>query len=197
MMGVKYDLILVLRWRFFEYLRQTLHIPGSTWKRLVVPGSGSFRNKIHYFFFSYGKRLSIVDVFESLWLIGPHFRRYRQSEVLNKKTGCCPLPLPMAVSMIQNVRRSSCYCMRHSWLTKFGLKCLNQLVGVPYWRAYSLYIHDSWACYAMVQLNPSDLALRHHGSSGKSDDCDPCPCLWLLWTFCAFRWSVWKLVDIA
>ena len=39
-----------------------------------------------------------------------------------------PLPLIMAVSMISNMWHSSCYCMRHSWLTKFGVLCLNQLV---------------------------------------------------------------------
>ena len=34
----------------------------------------------------------------------------------------------MAVSMILNMWHSSWYCIRHSWLTKFGASCLNQLV---------------------------------------------------------------------
>ena len=44
---------------------------------------------------------------------------------------CHPLPpMFMAVSMIPNMwHSSSCYCMRHySWLTKFGVLCLNQIV---------------------------------------------------------------------
>ena len=31
-----------------------------------------------------------------------------------------PLPLLMAVSMVPNIWHSSCFCMRHSWLTTFG-----------------------------------------------------------------------------
>ena len=45
-----------------------------------------------------------------------------------KKTGCHPLLLFMAVSMIPNVWHSSSYCMPHSWLTQFGAFSLNQPV---------------------------------------------------------------------
>ena len=34
----------------------------------------------------------------------------------------------MTVSMIANMWHSSCHCLRHSWLTKFGVLSLNQLV---------------------------------------------------------------------
>ena len=34
----------------------------------------------------------------------------------------------MAVSIIPIMWHSSCYCMRHSWLTKIGVSCLNQLI---------------------------------------------------------------------
>ena len=47
---------------------------------------------------------------------------------LTKKTDCRPLTLFMAVSMIPNRWHSSCYCKRHSCLTKFGVLRLNQLV---------------------------------------------------------------------
>ena len=41
---------------------------------------------------------------------------------------CHLLPLFMAVGMIPTLWHSSGCCMRHLWLTKFGVLCLNQLV---------------------------------------------------------------------
>ena len=35
---------------------------------------------------------------------------------------------PLSASRFLGMWHSSCYCMRHSWLTKFGVICLNQLV---------------------------------------------------------------------
>ena len=37
---------------------------------------------------------------------------------------------PLSASRFLGMWHSSCYCMRHSWLTKFGVICLNQLVFV-------------------------------------------------------------------
>ena len=41
---------------------------------------------------------------------------------------CHPAPLFVAVSMMSNMWPSSCCWGRHSWLTKFGVLSLNQLV---------------------------------------------------------------------
>ena len=68
-LNVKYEFIRILRSQFFEYLRETLykhaleHLEAA---RLEKWGRGGS---------SYGKRVTIIDLFEGLWLIGTHFRR--------------------------------------------------------------------------------------------------------------------------
>ena len=127
-LGVKCDLMLVRRSQFFKYFARNF-----VQTCLGAPGSGSLRKKKTLLFFSsYGKRLTVVDLFEGLWLVGSR-------ETFSAKGGS-PKSLTkelavsasstvfMAVSMIPNVWHSSCCCMRHSWLTKFGVIRLTHLV---------------------------------------------------------------------
>ena len=102
-------------------------MPWSTWKRLVQKKNGQL------FFSPYSKRLPGI-YYWPLWrsvigrdtisVLAPVLGPWQ------KKKLCHPLPLFMAVSMIVNTAmwHSSCWCMRHSWLTKFGVLCLNKLV---------------------------------------------------------------------
>ena len=59
---------------------------------------------------------------------------------------CHPLALFMSVSMIPNMWHSSCYCMRHWWLTKIGDLCLNQLVVAdpppPFWLLFCISCYN-------------------------------------------------------
>ena len=59
----------------------------------------------------------------------------------------------MAVSTIRNMWRSSCYCMRHSWLTKFGVICSNQLAAV--WASLSKSVRSrlqiKWKVFCCCQ----------------------------------------------
>ena len=61
---------------------------------------------------------------------------------------CHPLALFMSVSMIPNMWHSSCYCMRHWWLTKIGDLCLNQLVVAdpppPFWLLFCISCYNWW-----------------------------------------------------
>ena len=59
-LGVKYDRILVLRSHFFEYLRLTLC------KHALEHLEAARSEKIGISFSSYGKHLTIIDLFEGL-----------------------------------------------------------------------------------------------------------------------------------
>ena len=63
MLGFKNDLIWVLRSQFFEYLRETLTLYKHALEHLEAARS---ENKMGIFFSSYGKRLTIMDLFEGL-----------------------------------------------------------------------------------------------------------------------------------
>ena len=60
-LGVKVDLILVLRSQFFDFLRETLY--KHALKHLEAARS---EKNGQFFFPSYGKRLTIIDLFEDL-----------------------------------------------------------------------------------------------------------------------------------
>ena len=62
-LGVINDIILVLRSQFFEYLRETLY--KHALEHLEAARS---EQKWVIRFSSYGKRLTIIDLFEGLWL---------------------------------------------------------------------------------------------------------------------------------
>ena len=65
---IKYDIKFILRSQFFEYLPETFYKHASEQLNVARPekqGSCS----------SYGKCLTIIDLFERLWLVGTHFRR--------------------------------------------------------------------------------------------------------------------------
>ena len=101
-MGVKFDLILVLRSRSFEYFARSF-APTC----LGAPGSGSSRKKRVIVFSSYGKCLTVIDLFEGLDWSGHGFGASaspRPSKKNSKKKNwlCHPLPLFMADSMIPN-----------------------------------------------------------------------------------------------
>ena len=70
-LGVKYDVILVLRNQFFEYLRQTLY--RHALEHLEAARSENIYIYV-YIFSSYGKRLTSIDLLEGLRLVGTHFR---------------------------------------------------------------------------------------------------------------------------
>ena len=96
-MGVKYDLVLVPRSQFFEYLRETLykHMPWSTWKRPVQK-----KKKINIIFLR--KRLLLISLKACNWS-GQIFGASASPSSLTKKLAVSPLPLLlMAVSMIPN-----------------------------------------------------------------------------------------------
>ena len=98
-------------------------MPWSTCNRFVQKKKGK-----NVFFLR--KRLTIIiDLFEGLWLVGTFSALAPVLGSQQKDWLCHSVPPFMAVSMIPNVWHSSCYyCMRHSWLTKFGAISLNQLV---------------------------------------------------------------------
>ena len=124
-LGVKFDLILVLRSRFVEYLRETLY-------KHALEHLEAARSEKQRFFF-----LPTVNS----WLLLASWRPVTGRDTFSalapvlgpsQKNGLChPLPLFMAVSMIPNMWHSSCYCMRQSWLTKIGVICLIPSVNTP------------------------------------------------------------------
>ena len=59
-MGVKYNLVLVLRSQFFEYLRETLY------KHALEHLEAARSAKMFCFFSAHGKSPTIVDLFEGL-----------------------------------------------------------------------------------------------------------------------------------
>ena len=104
----------------------------QTW--LEAPGSGSSRKKR-------GKKKSSSH--GNAWLLNLLYYRPLWRPAIGRDTFsglapvlgpqqkswlCHPIPLFMAVSMMQNTWHSSGYCTRHSWLTKLGVIRLNQVV---------------------------------------------------------------------
>ena len=63
----------IIRSQFFEHMRETLC------KHALVHVEAARSEKKRVKTQSYGKRLTIIDLFEGLWLLGTHFRRKRQS----------------------------------------------------------------------------------------------------------------------
>ena len=64
--------------------------------------------------------------------------------------------------VLRSMWHSSCYCMRHSWLTKFGVSCLNQLVG---WNAFACYsisliITNYYSSVGFIALSTEPLSQR-------------------------------------
>ena len=95
---------------------------GSTWNRLHKT------KKIKGFFL---RRPRTIIVLRLLWLVGHVFAASASPRFGTKKVAMSPLPLLfMAFMMIPNMLHSSCYCVRHSWLTQFGVFSLNQPVPV-------------------------------------------------------------------
>ena len=135
-------------------------MPWRTWKRLVQKKKKK------------GKKCFLPT--ENAWLLltsskacdwSGHILGASASPInrsfLTKKTGCHPLALFMAVSMIPNMWHSSCYCMRHSWLTKFGVIYLNQLVNTSQVRQQDTRYNqtrDTNACGVRV------IFLKHGGA---------------------------------
>ena len=115
-------------------------MPWSTWKRVVQKKKG-------YFFFVTFSFVATVNAYQ--YLLSTSLKVFGRdtfsalAPVLGpeqKNWLCHPLPLFMAVSMIPNMWHSSCKFMRHSWLTKFGVLCLNQLV-------YSYKPYPHYTCF--------------------------------------------------
>ena len=69
--------MLVLRGQFFECLRETLYLYKHALGHLKAASSekSSFFWKKKTLFSAYGKRLTIIDLFEGPLLVGTHFRR--------------------------------------------------------------------------------------------------------------------------
>ncbi|CAM9525422.1 unnamed protein product [Laminaria digitata] len=67
--GRHYDLVLVLRSQFFEHFRETMY--RHALEDLELARSGK---KMFYFFFL-RKRLTLLDLFEGLCLVGTHIQR--------------------------------------------------------------------------------------------------------------------------
>ena len=71
--GVKCGLLLVLRSQFFEYLRETgykhalEHLEAARSQKKMGGKNAFLRRK--------RLRVTIIDLFEGLWLVGTHFRR--------------------------------------------------------------------------------------------------------------------------
>ena len=98
------------------------NMPWSTWKRMVQK-----KKWVIFFLSTVNSYLLLISLKVCDWS-GHIFGASTSPRSFTKKMLCHPLPLFMAVSMIPNMWHSSCYCMRHSWLTQFGVLCLNQLV---------------------------------------------------------------------
>ena len=100
------------------------NMPRSTCRRLVQKKKW----ETHVFFLR--KRLNTTDLSEGLWLVGTHFFGASATpRSFTKKTGYLTLfHCSWRSAWYQICDIWSCYCMRHSWLTKFGVLCLNQLV---------------------------------------------------------------------
>ena len=126
-------LLLVLRSQFLEYL------PETWYNCLGAPESGSLRKEWEnmYQVFGLRKRLTIIASFKACDWSGRIFGASASPRSSTQNWLWHPLSLFIAVSTIQlftaiskmpNVRHFSCYCMRHSRLTRIGLILLNQIV---------------------------------------------------------------------
>ena len=133
--GVIFHWILTLRGHFSDFFLQ------ACLRVKLEPA----RSEKKVFFLR--KPLAIIDLFVRRLSVGTRFR-HCIAAVLGpeRKNGLCyPLPLLfMAVGMIRNVRHSSSDCMRHSWLTQFGVFCLNQPASIvvaflPNCRSYAAW----------------------------------------------------------
>ena len=69
-LGVKYDVILVLRSQIFEYLRETFYRHALEY---LEPARSEKKKKEKKIFLR--KHLTIADLFEGLWSVGTRFRR--------------------------------------------------------------------------------------------------------------------------
>ena len=130
-MGVKFDLILVLRSQFFENLRETLHkhleAPGSgssrikREKHLRAPGSGTSKKKRDIIFLpTVNARLSLTSLKACDWS-GHIFGASASPRSLTKKKLAMPPHYACRGGQhvwyqVPNMWYSSCYCMRHSFV---------------------------------------------------------------------------------
>ena len=108
--ALKFDLILVLRSQLFEYLRKTLY--EDTLEHLEAVRSRK-KNKTFFLLPTVNAWILLTSLKACDW--SAHIFGASASPRL-----CHPFPLFMAVRMIPNMWHSRCYCIRHSWLTKFG-----------------------------------------------------------------------------
>ena len=69
-LGVKDDLILVLRGQIFEYLREKKYRHAFQYLQSARSEEKKREKKVFQ-----RKRLAIVDLFEGLWSVGARFRR--------------------------------------------------------------------------------------------------------------------------
>ena len=99
-------------------------MPWSTWKRL-----GTF-----FFLPAVNAHLLLATLKACDWSRHIFGASASPSSATSKNWLCHPFQLFMEVSMIPNTSKKVTfelflvqYCMRHSWLTKFGGLCLNQL----------------------------------------------------------------------
>ena len=133
----------MIRSQLFEYLREPFYKHALEHLEVACP-----KKQLVIFFSSYSKCLSIIDLLKVCDWSGHIFGASASPRSLTKKNWLChPLALFMAVSMIPNMWHSSCYWMRHSWLTKFGFLRLNQLVYIP-----SMYIPGTAYQYGLKKL---------------------------------------------
>ena len=87
-LGVEYDLILVLGTQFFEYLRETLYKHVLEHLEAVRP-----EKIMAHFFSSYGKCLTIIDIFEACDWSGHILGASASPRSLTKNRLCHPLPV--------------------------------------------------------------------------------------------------------
>ena len=64
---------------------------------------------------------------------------------------------------VLQTENSSCYCMWHSWLTKIGVVCLNQLVH--FMRFVQQYIFQGLPRVRFLTLGTFPAGFSHHGNS--------------------------------
>ena len=67
----KYDLVLVLRSQFFEYLHETVYKHALKHLEAARPE----KNALFFVVLRTVNAWLIIDLFEGLWLVGTHFRR--------------------------------------------------------------------------------------------------------------------------
>ena len=97
-MGVKFDLISVLRSQFFDFLRETLYKLALEHLEAVGPEqNGSFVLLLTLNAYQYLTSLTVCDL--SRHILGAS----ASPKSLTFFFGCHPLPLFMAVSMIPNM----------------------------------------------------------------------------------------------